>query len=272
MLFSPLGFRASLLVLAFERVEETRYLLESAKRFLKFKHDVHVYVNGGNYRPFFEFINEKLVDKLHVSLVNEGSGAGTIRLIQSSTAETFIYLQNDNFFRRTINEIDLDGIETCLDMPNVGAIDLTGLVPKHAFSERAFIARKSYYLANPDLSIGGTGPLYHLKGTEPAFTEYMAKTNRKVMAAPGLMVGDSGKFAILEIGGGVFQRRCDTQELKVLKQPTSQAPCFNLSDEEWQLILKNEWRDWRIPEASIPWVFLFFSDKFEDPENRKYLK
>ena len=49
-------------------------------------------------------------------------------------------------------------------------------------------------------------------------------------------------------------------------------PAFNLSDEEWDLILAGKWEPWRIPEKSKEWVFNFYSNEFENPANEKHKK
>lgn len=267
-----IGLQASILILAFERPEETRILLNSIKRHIKFdRYEIILYVNGGESSPFWEMYKEGLIDKIIISRENQGSGVGTVSLIKACATNLFIYLQNDNYFIKDITQDHIDWINKAKSEKIVGGFDLTGLVPNHhKFSERAFISWRKYYIGNRHLGVGGTGPYSYIEGSEPAFTSLLDETGKKMIPFHGF-VGDSGKYSVVQLPcGGVLKRRCDTQELLIQTQPKEKTPIFNISDSEWDIILAGQWDDWRIPEKSKEWVFLFYSNTFENPANEIY--
>lgn len=274
--FKKISATTSCLVLDFNRPNESKLLLESIKRHLKVKNEVIFLSNGGEQDYVYEFYKNGLIDKCILNKKNEGSGFGTIRLTEFCQTDYFINLQCDNYFIRDFTEEDYSIIIDSFDKHNLGSVDLTCIVPEsQKFSERAFIANTEFYCSNPEKTGAGTGPIKieNGKGTEESFYNWIIKNNKKIFSIRPQLVGDSGKYAILQVGeNGILKRRCDTQELKVVSLPNTTMDAYNLSNEEWSDILCGKWEDWRIPEKSIPWVSLFFSDSFENEKNRKYLK
>jgi len=266
--FKRIAKKVSFLILDYSRPQETATLLNSIKRHVKFNDYEVIYLsNGGDQTYVPLFYKSGLIDKCILSKKNEGSGLGTLRLTEFCQSPYFINLQCDNYLIRPFEECELNLMIDLLS-GEVGAIDFTELKP---FSERAFMMDTEFYCSNPLQEGGGTGPEQglSLKGTEQATYEWIIQNNKSVYCWPNL-IGDSGKYAIIEVGKGVLERRCDTQELKVWKTPKSSMPLWNLTDEEWKDILEGKWKDWRIPEKSKKWVFHLFSQEFEDPENEIY--
>ncbi len=272
--FECLNLQISFLVLAFERAAETKLLLQSIKQHVKFdRYEVILLVNGGNQTSFLPLYQEGLCDKLILSRTNEGSGGGTVRLIQACATELFIYLQNDNFFQEDLTQEHLTLLKILLDTPDIAAVDFTGLVPRcHHFSERAFAAKKSYYLSNDLLRVGGTGPFQHVRGTEPTFYDFFSR-DKKYVASFSSWIGDSGVYSIVETPcGGKLRIRTDTHELSIIEIPKKPMPMFNLSGEEWDQIIAGKWVNGTIPKQSEGHVFFMFRRGYDYPIGKEHLK
>lgn len=261
------------LILDYNRPAESLVLLNSIKRHVKFQHKVIFYSNGGIQDYAFDFFQKGLIDTLVLNKLNEGSSIGTIRLTEICYSKYFINLQCDNYLIRDFYLEEAIDMARTLEETDAGAIDFA-MVGNQVFSERAFMSRVDFYSRNPFFSAAGTGPFQSdtLPNSEQAMTKWLQVNNKKIRHWPNRLIADNGKYAVLEIGQGVFKRRTDTQELSILKTPKEKAPAFNLTDAEWDIILKGDWADWRIPEKSREWVFHFYSNDFENPSNEIYRK
>lgn len=264
--FNHTNKNITFLILDFNRPTETNLLLNSIKKYVKFDHSVILYSNGGEQNYIKDFYDKNLIDIAILSKKNDGSGIGTIRLIELCPTEYFIYIQCDNFFYRDFSFEELDLMRKELDKDKVGVISLTNL---NSFSERAFMCKTEFYLKNHFQEGGGTGPtqVLNLLNSEQAMTKWLEKNNKDIVIWNQLLI-DSGLFSIVETPcGGSLIRRCDSQELKILKLPKQKMPLWNLSEIEWEDILNNKWEDWTIPKASIPWIFFMSNKRYENPKN-----
>jgi hypothetical protein len=263
--YDILGKKLSFLILDFNRPNETNACLQSIHQHISYPKEIVLLSNGGEQSYIGDLYSKGLIDKCIISKQNEGSGLGTIRLIQFCSTEYFIYLQCDNLIGRLVEDKEIEFMFENLERDDVGAIDLTGIVPNTCvFSERAFMMKTDFYNANPNHTGGGTGPFQglNLKGSEECNLEWIQMNNKKVFSWRPYIIQDMGKYAILELPcGGILKRRCDSQQLWILKQPKSKMPCFNLLDEEWETILNGKWINGSVPEKSKSSIFYMF-----DPE------
>lgn len=256
----------SFLILDYNRPAETNLLLTSIKKHIKFNYSVILYSNGGQQEYIKKYYDDNMIDLLLLSKKNEGSGIGTIRLAEICPTEYFIYIQCDNFFYRDFSLEELNQMKGILDREDIGAISLVNL---ESFSERSFMCKTDFYLKNIFHEGGGTGPTQalNLLNSEQTMTKWLDYNNKKHLIWNSFLI-DSGLFSTVETPcGGILLRRCDSQELKVLKLPKQKMPLWNLSEEEWQDILNNNWEPWRIPKASVPWIFFMSNRKYENPKN-----
>jgi hypothetical protein len=266
--YDILGKKLSFLVLDYNRPSESFACLKSIKEKVTFPHETVFLSNGGNQDYVLDFYAQGLVDKLILSNRNEGSGLGTIRLINFCSTEYFIYMQCDNVISRDLSDVEISDMMRLLDSGNVGAIDWTGLVPDVcSYSERAFMMKTDFYNSNPYHTGGGTGPFQGLclEGSEECNRKWIVDNGKEIVGWRPYIIYDVGKYALLELPcGGILRRRCDSQQLWVLNQPKVKMPCFNLTDEEWEVILRGEWKQGSVPEKSRPHIFYIF-DPQPDP-------
>lgn len=276
--FKRISKNLSILILDFNRPNESFTLLTSIKKHVKVDYEVIFLSNGGNQDYVFDLYERGLIDKCILNKKNEGSGFGTIRLTEFCQSKYFLNLQCDHAFIRDFEEAEFDEIKQVLEDPSVGSIDLTFLskIQNGNFSERAFICKTEFYCSNPFQEGGGTGPEQNLnfKGSEPAMSEWLKCNSKKSITWQPQLVVDTGQYAVIETKcGGVLKRRCDTHEIKVLKRPNEKMPMWSLSDSDWERIINGEWKDWEIPENSKGWIFFLFREEFENPNlNNKYFK
>lgn len=271
--FKKLGKTLSFVVLDFNRPQCAELCLQSIKDRVKFdNYEVIFYSNGGQQDYVGRLYGKGLIDKCILSTKNEGSGFATPRAAEFVQTDFFINLQCDNMFIRdfTLEEF-LTIKKTFKKDKRVGALNLFYC---EKFSERAYIINTKFYCQNTMHEGGGAGPYFELgKNSETTTQEWVYKKGKTCgwWSPEKPLIGDIGKYAINEFPcGGSFVRRCDTQELTVVVAPKKRYDCYNLSSEEWDLILANKWPAWTIPKASIPWVFFYFSNEFEDKKNEIY--
>ncbi len=251
------------LVLDFNRPQESRTLLESIKRHVKFPHKVLFYSNGGDQSYISEFYECGLIDILVASRKNEGSSIGTIRLAELCPCKYFINLQCDNYLVRDLDEVEFSQMKKALTNGN-GAIDFA-FVGKQVFSERAFMADIEFYLNNEFLTHSGTGPFQNsaLDNSEQAFTKWLKKNNKQIAHWVNRLIADNGKYAVIEVNNGLMRRRCDTHQVWVIKTPEKSMPLWNLSENDWNKILAGRWENGSIPENSVKDAFFFYSNEMD---------
>ncbi len=270
-----LNKQLSFLVLDFNRPGETYTLLESLRKHVKLEnYEIVLYSNGGEQDYAWDFYKHGLTDKVIFSKTNEGSGVGTLKLVEYSNSDFILNVQNDHRLVRDFEQVEYSAmLDLFRDNPKVGGIDFAELGPG-IFSERAFLTSKAFYLENPLHEGGGNGPYVRYEGTENAMTRWLQAKRLEVITWRPPIFTDTGMYSIIESEhGGVFRRRTDSQELWVAKIPTQPDNILNLNATEWEDIMAGRWRDGRIPEASISWIRLLFTDSFdtEQPGIQKIL-
>ena len=104
-----------ILVLDFNKSDESRRLLESINQHCKFDHRVVFLDNGSDEKYARIFKDEGLIDKLIENPKNEGLGTGTRQLFEEARCEYTIYAQNDQYIWRDFNENELYQIAGYID-------------------------------------------------------------------------------------------------------------------------------------------------------------
>lgn len=265
--YDILGNNISILILDYNRPQNLYMCLESIKQFVKFKCEVNVLINGGDPNPAYNLFLNHIPSRITFSKQNEGSSLGILRLVQSCSTKYFIFLQSDNMFKREFSQEEVDQMIQNLERDEVGAIDLTGMVPEGCqFSERAFIMKTDLYLSQDEITGYGTGPFFNPKelNSEQVITNFIYKNGKMVCGWRPYIIQDIGKYAIFETPcGGIFKRRCDTHQIWVIKKPEKQIDLFSLNDEEWKIILEGRWVGGSIPEHGKANMFFYFSKELD---------
>ena len=273
--FSLVEKPVSFLILNFNRADNLYCCLDSIKKNIKFDYDITVLTNGGILEELdksYVLFRNSFIDKLILSSRNEGSSLGVLRLIKSCTNKYFILIQGDAAIKREINKDELDGMIRSLESGFCGAVDWTGLVPRSCkFSERAFMAKTEFYLSCLDKFSGyGTGPFYNPSedNSEQTMDKFIYESGKVVSPWSPQLTIDTGKYSIFETPcGGIFRRRNDSHQVWVIKKPERKIDLYDLTDEEWDIILAGEWVGGTIPQKAINKAFYFYSSG-PDPKDK----
>ena len=258
--------KVSFLVLDFRKPEESRLLLESLKRHVKFDHKV-IYLHNGNekYTYHQDFLNEGLIDQLIVSKKNEGLGIGTRNLFAACFSPYAIYVQNDQILGRDLVEDELDYLVNFLDredMTNnffeIKSISLAGAPCEHGiYSERAHLIRTSFYKyleSEVLLPSGGAGPYHNEPWREGAIQKIYKENNLSHFIYQSPLFMDNGKEAVRENpDGSVWKHKPDTKRLWLIRGPVKEKFIYpKFSDNEWESVLSTQsWPDGKIPENEV---------------------
>ena len=249
--------KVSILVLDYNKPEESRLCLESVQKHCKFEKEVVFYSNGGEQDYVIDFYKEGLIDKLVLSKKNMGLGIGTTDLLQLCRTEYFIYLQNDQYFYRDFSQEDLSLLMYFLETNrNYGCISLAGSpCGINVYSDRCHIAKTDVFRAFDKWGEGypdcGCGPFwdgpdsYNENFIQKAFQEF-----RLMAPACEPFVADNGRTSIRENpDGSVFKHNPDSKQLWAIKAPKEkQLWPENLLDSEWDSIINGTWEQGAIPE------------------------
>jgi len=251
----------SIVILDFERPTEATLLLDSIRKFVKFEHELVYVSNGGNQMHVKQFYDLGLIDILVLQKNNNGCGLGTKQGFKSATGKYVLYLQVDQWLRGTIDQNFIDQMVRYLEnTPDCLYFDLAGDQGQGRFSERALFINREHYLAIPDLEegVGGPGIFSNLLWSEEAVQNYMKRENLKIFHL-GPIFGDNGKNSIRSYPcGGKILLTTDTKQLTILTPVTKRIdfPNLKLTDNEWGLILSNQWVNGTVPELHKPDSFV----------------
>lgn len=252
--------KVSILVLDYNKPEESRLCLESVKKHCLFEKEVIFYSNGGEQDYAIDFYKEGLIDKLVLSKQNWGLGIGTTDLLQLCRTEYFIYLQNDQYFFRDLGNENLSVLLYFLEThKEYGCISLAGNpCGQDIYSDRCHIGNTKFFRdmdswgeSFPD---GGCGPYF--SGSETYNENFIQRYFKEHgLLAPAIepLVQDNGKWSIREnADGSIWKHRTDTKELWLEKGPVKQKAEFPfLLDEEWNEVLETQKWEGKIPKAEL---------------------
>ena len=256
--------KVSILVLDYNKPEESRLCLESVQEHCKFEKEVVFYSNGGEQDYAIDFYKEGLIDKLVLSKSNWGLGIGTTDLLQLCRTEFFIYLQNDQFFFREMNDNDLSILKYLLaTYKEYGCISLAGSpCGEDIYSDRCHFGNTHFFRdmdkwgeSFPD---GGCGPYFSGSSTyNENFIQRYFKEHNLLAPAGSPFVQDNGKWSFREnADSSQWKHRTDTKELWLIKGPVKEKAGFPfLSDEEWDEVLETQKWEGKIPKAELTHSF-----------------
>jgi len=236
--------QVSILVLDYQRPEESRLCLQSIKNNCPIEHETIYTCNGGENQDYaFQFYKEGLIDKLLINKQNNGGGFGTVQLVNDSFNKYILWIECDCEIGYKLDEDLLNKFIQALEN-GYSCIDLTGgICGQGNYSGRAFFMKRELYNSIPKDEnglYGGPGPFNNVKYLEAFINEYFKKNNLKVAHIP--FVKDNGKWSIREIGDGIYKHRCDTKNLFIVKQPTFKTPEYPpFDDSDWELALSGNW-------------------------------
>lgn len=255
-----------ILVLNYNRPDETKLCLESLKANAQFEHRVIVYNNGGtDFDQIFSFYKDGLIDKLIFNKVNEGEGFGCVEMYNNCKSKFSFFIENDCELLYPITQENIDEFIHVLDNGMASCIDLTGgICGKNIYSGRVFFINTEFYKSikkcDENGIYGGPGPYNDTPPLEHYIQKYFKDNNLNVVHTPKI-IKENGKWSVREIGDGIYKHRTDTQQFYILKQPTyptKEYPPFN--ENEWKKVIAGEWKDGDIPEKWQPHSFKFWED------------
>lgn len=250
--------KIGILILDYNKPKETEFCLHSIKSFCDFNKEVILYSNGGDQDYVYDFYKQGLIDKCVFNKSNVGCGTATIELFKMCSTEYAIYMQNDQAFQKLLRQDYIDDLITHFN-DKVKSISLAGMpCGPLIYSERAHLINVDFYNSIPNKTIGGPGPLNDIKYSEQSIQEHY-KTHGFIHAAVQPFVADNGVYSIRELGGGIMKWRTDTKELCIILPPKEKIEHLNLTDDEWQTIINDEWEDWKIPKSWEKDSFKFWS-------------
>jgi hypothetical protein len=247
------------LVLDYNKPEESEKCLRSIKEKFKFNHRVIFYSNGGLQRYAWDFYESGLIDVAIFNKKNEGLGVGTSDLWKIARSEYIINFQNDQYVAYEVGSGDIrNWIETLNKVEHIGAISLAGFpCGQGIYSDRAhFISRDlllsldNYEDGYPD---GGCGPYWD--GPESYNENFIQKRFKEkglhVVSTNPPVVADNGKISIRENpDGSIWRHKTDTKEhwIDATKKPKKKHFYPEMNDEEWEKALSENFPIWDIDD------------------------
>jgi hypothetical protein len=256
----------SIIVLDFEKKEETYLCLKSIRQHIKFPVKVIYYHNGNGSDYPYNFFKEGLCDVIIQTQKNDGLGIGTRDTFNFVFSEYTLSIQNDQIIGRDFTQEEFNEIKTILNPPNnidgskiCFSIGLAGPVcGKNIYSERCHIIKTDYYKymeKKIPLGYAGAGP-YHQNGDwrEAQIQNFYKNNNYFHFTEWPILVIDNGKRAIRQNpDGSIWEHFPDTKQLRLVRGPIKEKNIYPyFTDEEWDKVLKTQkWEEWRIPEKEI---------------------
>lgn len=268
--YNHLNKEISFLVVDFNRPNESRLLVESLHKHVKFEnYEVIFYSNGGIQDYVVDFYKKGLITRLILNQKNDGIGMAQPRLIEFCQTDYFINVQCDRYMSRDFTLEELNAMKQAFQTnEKLGVIDFTF---NNGFSENAYMMRTNFACQVPDHKGGGPGPFYFLgAGSETSTHNWIIKNQLEVRSWSNKLFNDSGMYAIQELPcGGMFKKRTDTQQLTILKKPAKKyndVPGLRISDEEWDKILNGTYINGTILEDHKKDTFFYFSNQLDPIE------
>lgn len=246
--------KISFLICDFSRPHESATLLRSLHDKVKLpKKDflITYLANGGDYRYSYEFFQDNLIDQLIIRNFNSGGSFGMRDLASLCQSEYAFLLQNDQYL---IEDITPEIVEYFTGLLSFGykCVDLAGAqAGANTYSDRAQFIKISDYI-DWIKNFKHAGPGYEIEGedhNEGLLQKKFQENEWKIAHINPIFFKDNGKWSVREHDcSGVTAWRTDTKELRIIKPLKRKYSYMKLNDDEWDLILKDEWIDGTIPE------------------------
>lgn len=240
--------KVSILILEYNRPKELEICLSHLDQFANFDKKIYLLSNG-SHKISPQILNQ--VDTFIYNKANNGCGFGTMQLFDICDTEFAIYHQVDQAIGKEISQEKMDEWIQILKVrnnPKIGHIDLAGNQNRGSFSERAALFHVPFYRNIPKVG-GGPGPFSHLLWNEEACGNFYKEHNIEFISENYIL--DLGKWSQrTNRDGSEWLQRTDTKELYLLKGPVKEKYHFpfDLTDEEWDIILKGGWKNGDIVE------------------------
>lgn len=258
------------------RPEESKICLESLRKHSKLSYQIIYLSNGGSQDYVLDFYRQGLIDKLILNKENNGLGYGTTDLFRFCDTEWAIYVQTDQYLRRTFAEDEFEfllsqymykdvyspgGIN---NKREVKSISLAGDTCQGKYSERAHLINVKFYNEIKDKPNGGAGPYHDKPWNEGHIQDYYNKMNYCHFIYEMPLFVDNGCYATRQNpDGSIWTHRTDTKQCRLIQGPVKERyiyPQFNLI--EWDKVLQDQsWPDWKIPAKEINHSFVYFKPK-----------
>ena len=254
------------LILDYQKKFEAEQLLESIKKYSKFKYSVTFLSNGGKHDYAIEFKKQGLIDNLIINETNTGGGAGTVQLFAQAKTKYALYIQVDQTLSGELGQQSIDSFINLIENENYSYIDLSGDQGRGNYSERAQFMPVKFYNSIPK-TIGGPGPWDDMKWTEECVQDFIKNNNLKYKSVSFIdsnnrtipIFLDAGKWSFRSNpDGSEWKHRTDTKELWMLKKPSQKFSFPRFSENEWEEVLHNGWQDGKIPEREVKDSFLYW--------------
>jgi len=256
---------ASYLVLDFMRPEESKLCIESLHQYTKFPFQIIYLSNGGEQDYVLDYYTKGLIHKLILNKNNSGLGIGTTDLFKSCNSEYAIYVQSDQFLRRTFAPDELEYIVSMLETQRNGrTIKSVSLAGDNAgnsqYSERAHLIRTKFYNDIPGKTIYGAGPYHNGEWNESVIQKYY-KNNNYLHYIYDILFQDNGKYAVRQNpDGSKWRHTTDKKTLELLNGPIKEKFVYpNFTEDEWKLVLETQnWPKDQIPENDKKHSFTYW--------------
>jgi hypothetical protein len=259
----------SYLILDFMRPDESKICLESIHKHSKFPFKVIYLSNGGAQDYVIDYYHKGLISKLILNKDNNGLGFGTTDLFRFCDTKYSIYLQSDQYLRRTFAKDELEYIISFIDTVSrnklIKSVSLAGDMCQGKYSERCHIIETNFYNSIQNKPNGGAGPYHDIPWNEGYIQKYYLDNNYSHLIYEMLFL-DNGCYATRQNpDGSIWTHRTDSKQMKLVKGPVKEKyvhPFF--TDEEWDFVLKNQtWPEWKIPFKEKDLSFIHFKNREE---------
>lgn len=256
--------KISYLILDFMRPKESSICLESLKQHSRFPYQVIYLSNGGVQDYVIDHYNKGLIHKLILNKKNTGLGFGTTDLFKICDTRYAIYVQSDQYLRRTFAQDEVEFLisffDTAKDNKAIKSISLAGDQCQGKYSERAHIIDVNFYNSISNKPNGGAGPYHDIEWNEGYIQRHYETMNYLHYIYETLFM-DNGCYATRQNpDGSVWTHRTDTKQLKYISGPINHKFVYpQFTDAEWEQVLRDQsWPEWRVPEKERNNSFIFF--------------
>ena len=256
----------SYLILDFLRPEESKKCIESLYEYTRFPFKIIYLSNGGGYENqeyVLDYYWRGLIHQLILNKENSGLGYGTTDLFRFCDTSHAIYVQSDQFLRRTFAKDELDYLISLLDSTDnsktIKSISLAGNNAQGQYSERAHLIRTDFYNSISDKPNFGAGPYHDGMWNEEYIQKYYKEHDFIHYIYPDLIFADNGCWAVRQNPDGtIIRHRTDTKQVWFNSVPKQRFIHPPLNDFEWELALQGKWVNGTVPVNAIKDSFRFW--------------
>jgi hypothetical protein len=247
----------SVLVLDFNKEVETRLCLNSIKKNMLIPHKVILLDNGSAEDYCWKIYKEGLCDILISKKRGGGGGYGQTDLIRFCDTKYFLFVQNDQLLQYPITEGIFIQLASFLNN-DYSCVDLNGdQSGRGVWTDRAHMMRTDVFNSLGPFPNGGPGEFHSLRWNENYLQEVFHNRGLKIAHVNPKYFQDLGIYSVRDMGdGGVFVHRTDTKACWVIAPPKIQNKSYpNATLEEFEIMLRGEWPDGKIPEQELAHSF-----------------